>query len=81
MHSVATCIRPVGVFVPVVLLTATAPPHIVNLVIDMCGISKFKTIRSATFGPNISYRVIWLKKPAGKSSLNLTVAATILGDG
>jgi superfamily II DNA/RNA helicase len=78
MHSVATCIRPVGVVVPVVLLTATAPPRIVTLVTDMCGISKFKTIRSATFRPNISYRVIRLKKPAGRSSLNLTVAATIL---
>jgi superfamily II DNA or RNA helicase len=78
MHSVATCIRPIGVIVPVILLTATAPPRIVSLIADMCGISRFETIRSETFRPNISYRVIRLEAPAGKSSLKLAVAAKVL---
>lgn len=57
LRNIRNFIRPESVQVPVIALTATAPPAIEKEIAFSCGLSRFKIIRQETSRCNIRYQV------------------------
>jgi len=66
MLSLQNNLRPEGVDVPLLILTATAPTSLVREIARACGSSKFETIRGTSARPNLIYEAI--KLPRNQSS-------------
>ena len=69
MGQVAENIRPEGVKVPVIALTATAPLSLENEIASGCGLRGWRTVRGMTSRGNIKYSV----KSAEKQNLRLQI--------
>jgi superfamily II DNA or RNA helicase len=78
LKSLATFVRPPGITVPVVMLTATAPPALVPLMTEMCGVSRYQVVRAASYRPNISYRVERQPGAAGSITFYMRAAGKVL---
>jgi superfamily II DNA helicase RecQ len=72
MKSLGMSIRPAGVHVPLLMLTATAPPQLVPRITSMCGAGLVKVIRANASRPNIRYSCV--RVHAGNSAVELNMA-------
>lgn len=79
LQEVQAHIRPQGVDVPIIALTATCPPDLTDKVCTSCGMDRErrKTIRACTSRANISYSVELIDEEKGEFLRALTLVRDI----
>jgi superfamily II DNA helicase RecQ len=77
MHFLAACVRPRGVQVPIIMLTATAPPQMVTTITSVCSVDVVNVIRSPSCCPNIRYSCVQMDSSSSAASFQIAVAGTV----
>jgi len=78
MHGLAGCVRPNDVHVPLLMLTATAPPLLVPTITSMCGADMVKVVRAPSFRPNIRYSCLEMEAGNNAAGFLMAVAGKVI---
>ena len=68
MYSLENTVRPIGIYVPLILMTATMPSAMERDLLSKFSCSDAVVIRDSTVRPNIAYKVQIIKRNPGKTS-------------